>query len=79
MNEAYSRDIWNPYTKVNHRNFSAILITQNLFHHVHFSMYTLTNAKYLFRNLDVRDRNQLAYLAMQVFPENSNGLYERYL
>jgi len=28
---------------------------------------------------NVRDKNQFAYLARQVYPEDSNGLYESYL
>ena len=37
------------------------------------------NATYLVLLKNVRDKNQFAYLARQVFPEDSDSLYKAYL
>jgi hypothetical protein len=77
LNEAYSRDMCDLFTKgSHHRNISVILITQNLFHQGRFSRAISLNAKYIVVFKNVRDKNQFAYLARQVYPEDSNGLYE---
>ena len=62
-----------------HRKISVILITQNLFHQVRFCRDISLNAKYLVLLKNVRDKNQLMFLARQVYPENSNSLYKAYL
>jgi hypothetical protein len=68
------------FTKGSHdRNINLILITQNLFHQGRFSRDISLNAKYLFVFNNVRDENQFAYLARQVYSKDSNGLYESYL
>jgi hypothetical protein len=68
------------FTKVRHHgNISVILIAQNVFHQGRFSRYISLNANYNFVFKNVRDKNQFAYLARLVYPEDSNGLYENYL
>jgi hypothetical protein len=80
LNEVYSRDVCDLFTKGSHnRNISVILITQNLFHQGRFSRDISLNAKYIVLFKNVRDKNHFAYLARQVYPEDSNGLYESYL
>jgi hypothetical protein len=80
LNEAYSRRVCDLFTKgSHHRNIRVILITQNLFHRGRFSTDISLNAKHLVVFKNVRDENQFAYLARQVYPEDSNGLYESYL
>jgi hypothetical protein len=74
--EDYSGDVCDLFTKgSHHRNISVILITQNLFHQARFSRDISLNAKYLVVFKNVRDKNQFAYLARQVYPEDSNVLY----
>lgn len=69
-----------PFTKGSHRrNISLILITQKLFHQGRFSKDISLNAKYLVVFKNVRDKIQFAYLGRQVYPEDSNGLYDSYL
>lgn len=80
LNEAYSKDVCDLFTKGSHRrNISVILITQNLFHQGRFSRDKALNSKYLVVFKKVRDKNQFAYLARQVYPEESKGLYKSYL
>jgi hypothetical protein len=80
LNEAYSRDVCDIFAKGSHyRNISVILITQKLFHQGRFSRDISLNAKYLVVFKNVRENNQFAYLAKQVYPEDSNGIYEIYL
>jgi hypothetical protein len=62
-----------------HRNISVILITQNVFHEGRFSRDISLNARCLVVFKNVRDRNEFAYPARHVYPEDSNGLYESYL
>jgi hypothetical protein len=48
LNEAYSSDVCDLFTKgSHHRNISVILITQNLFHQGRFSRDISLNAKYI--------------------------------
>ena len=62
-----------------HRNISVILITQNLFHQGNHCRTISLNAKYIVLLKNTRDKNQFTYLARQVYPEESAGLYEAYL
>jgi hypothetical protein len=72
LNEAYSREVYDLFTKgSHHRHISVILITQNVFHQGRFSRDISLNAKYLVVLKNVRDKNQFAYLAKQVYPEDS--------
>ena len=59
-----------------HRNISVILITQNLFHQGNHCRTISLNAKYIVLLKNTRDKNQFTYLARQVYPEDSAGLYE---
>jgi hypothetical protein len=80
LSEAYSTNVCDFFTKVsNHSNISVILIAQILFHQGRFSRDISLKAKYLFVFKKVRDKNQFAYLARQMYAEDSNGLYESYL
>jgi hypothetical protein len=80
LNEVYPKDVSVHFTKgSHHRNISVILITQNLFHQGRNARDISLNAKYLVLLKNVRDKNQFSYLARQVFPEDSDGLYKAYL
>ena len=62
-----------------HRNISDILITQNLFHQVRFCRVISLYAQYIVALKNVIDKKQFMYLASQVYPEDSLGLYNAYL
>jgi hypothetical protein len=62
-----------------HRNISVKLITQNLFQQVRNCRDISLNAKYLILFKNVRDKRQFSYLANQVHPEDSSGLFKAYL
>ena len=80
LNEVYSKDVCDLFTKgSHHRNFSVILITQNLFHRGRFCRDISLNAKYSVALKNVRDKSQFQYLARQVHPEDSDSLYTAYL
>ena len=80
LNEAYSGEVCKLFTKCSHhRNISVILITQNLFHQGNHCRTISLNAKYIALLKNTRDKNQFTYLARQVYPEDSAGLYEAYL
>jgi hypothetical protein len=80
LNDAYSRDVCIIFTKGSfHRNVSVILITQNVFHQGCFSSDNSLNDKYLAVFKNVRAKNQFSYIARQMYPEESNWLYESYL
>jgi hypothetical protein len=79
LTETYSKDVSVLFTKgSHHRNISVILIAQNLFHQGR-NARDILNAKYLGLLKNVRDKNQFTYLARQLFPEDSDGLYKAYL
>ena len=80
LNEAYSGEVCKLFTKgSHHRNISVILITQNLFHQGSHCRTISLNAKYIVLLKNTRDKNQFTYLARQVYPEDSAGLYKAYL
>jgi hypothetical protein len=80
INSAYSREVCDLFTKgSHHRNISVILITQNLFHQGKYCRDISLNAKYLVVFKNVRDKNQVAYLTRQIYPENWKSLFEAYL
>ena len=56
-----------------------ILIKQNLFRQANNCRIISLNAKYIVLLKNTRDKNQFTYLARQVYPEDSAGLYEAYL
>jgi len=75
LNEAYSKYVCHLFTKgSHHRDISAILIIQILFHQRRYCRDISLNAKYL-----VVLKNQFYHLAKQVNPEDSDGLYKTYL
>lgn len=77
LNEAYAMNVSHIFTKViHHRTISVILINQDLFQSGRFSRDISRNAKYLVVFKNVRDKNNFAYVARQVYPKDSNGLYE---
>ena len=77
LNEAYSGEVCKVFTKgSHHRNSTSILITQNLFHQANHCRTISLNAKYTVLLKNTRDKNQFTYLARQVYPEDSAGLYK---
>lgn len=79
LDKAYSSDVSSLFTKgCHHRNISVILITQNLFHQSAHSRDISLNTKYmvLFKNL--RDKNQITFLARQVYPEDWRSFYKAF-
>jgi len=79
LNEVYLRAVCELFTKSSHhRNLSVILITQNFFHEAPHCRDISLNAKYLVALKNVRDRNQFAYLARQILPEDSASLCAAY-
>jgi len=75
LNEAYAMNVCHIFSKgIHHRTISVILINQNLFELGRFSGDISRNAKYLVVCKNVRNKNQFAYVARQVYPEDSNGL-----
>ena len=80
LNEVYSGEECKLFTKgSHHRNISVILITQNLCQQANYCRDISLNAKYIVLLKNTRDKNQITYLARQVYPENSAGLYKVYL
>jgi hypothetical protein len=80
LNEVYSKDLCDLFTKgSHHHNVSVLLITQNIFQHGRFCTTISLNAKYTVAVKNVRDNNQFLYLARQVYPENSDSLYRAYI
>ena len=80
LNEAYSGEVCKLFTKgSHHRNISVILITHNLFHQGNHCRTISLKGKYVVLLKNTRDKNQFTYLARQVYPEDSAGLYEAYL
>ena len=80
LNDVYYKDVCKQFTKGSHnRNISVSLITQNLFHQGRYCTDISLNAKYVVALKNVGDKNQFQYLARQVPPEDSEGLYRSYL
>jgi len=80
LNDVYSKQVCDLFTRgCHHRNISVILVTQNLFHQGRYCRDILLNAHYVVALKNVRDKTQYAYLANQVYPEDSLGLYNAYL
>jgi hypothetical protein len=75
LKDVYSRQVCDLFTKgSHHRNISVILITQNLFHRGRYCRDISLNATYLVLLKNVRDKTQFAYLARQMYPEDSDSL-----
>jgi len=80
LNDVYSKQVCELFTRGSHRrNISVILITQNLFHQGRFCRDISLNAHFIVALKNVRDKKQFMYLASQVYPEDSIGLYNDYL
>ena len=76
LTDVYSKQVCELFTRgSHHRNISVILITHNLFHQGRFCRDISLNAHYIVALKNVRDKKQFMYLASQVYPEDSLGLY----
>ena len=80
LNDVYSKQVCELFTRgSHHRNIRVILMTQNLFHQGRFCRDISLNAHYTVALKNVRDKKQFMFLAGQVYPEDSIGLYIAYL
>ena len=61
-----------------HKNFSVVLITQNLFSKGPNSRTISLNAQYIVMFNNPRDRSQIRYLARQMYPKDSGFLVEAF-
>lgn len=79
MLNAFSKQVCELFTKgSHHRNFSVILVTQNVFHQGKFCRDISLNCKYLVVFKNPRDKSQFIHLAKQIYPENSSELLKIY-
>lgn len=79
MLNAFSRQVCELFTKgSHHRNFSVVLVTQNVFHQGKFCRDISLNCKYLVVFKNPRDKSQFLHLAKQIYPENSRELVKIY-
>jgi hypothetical protein len=78
--EVYSKQVCTFTKGCHHRNISVLVITQNLYHQGTFCRDISLNTKYheLLKYTSTLVQ-QFTHLARQVYPENSNSLYESYL
>ena len=68
------------FTRISHHNnVTVIYITQNLFNGRKGTRDMSLNAHYIVFFKNPRDKNQITYLARQVFPENPKYLQESYV
>jgi len=80
LTEVYSEDVCVLFTRgSHHRNISVISITQYLFHQGRNCRDISLYAKYLVLFKNVSDKRQFSYLANEVLPEDSSGLFKAYL
>jgi len=80
LTDVYSKQVCELFTRGSqHRNLSVILITQNLFHQGRFCRDISLNANYIVAFKNVKDKKQFMFLSIQVYPEDSVGLYNAYL
>jgi hypothetical protein len=78
MNEA-DHNVYNLFTKLSHhRNVSVVFITQNLFHKNKFVRTMNLNTHYIVMFRNPRDASQVAILARQMYPDNSQFVVEAY-
>ncbi|GFX01607.1 uncharacterized protein TNCV_3971071 [Trichonephila clavipes] len=61
-----------------HKNFSIILITQNLFPRIRVARDISLNAHYIILFRNNRDRSQIACFGRQVFPDRSKFFMDAY-
>jgi hypothetical protein len=77
LNEVYSKDVCDLFTKgCHHRNVSVLLITRNIFQQERFCRTISLNTKYTVALKNVRDKNQFLYLARQVHPKTATVFTE---
>ena len=80
LTDVYSKQVCELFTRgSHHRNICVILITQNLFHQGRFCRDFSLNDHYIVAFKNVRDKKQFMFLASQLYPEDSVGLYNAYL
>jgi hypothetical protein len=80
LTEVFSEDVCVLFTRGSpHRHISVILITQNLFHQGRNCRDISLNAIYLVLFKNVGDKRHFSYLANQLLPEYSSGLFKAYL
>ena len=76
LNDVYSKQVCELFTRGSHyRIISVILVTQNVFHQCRFWRDISLNAHYIVALKIVREKKQFMYLAGQLYPEDSLGLY----
>jgi hypothetical protein len=79
LNQVYGKEVCDLFTKgSHHRKISVLLLTQNIFHQGPNCRDISLNAKYLVLQKNVRDINQILFLARQVYPEGSHSLYDSF-
>jgi len=79
LNAAHGRSVCDLFTKGSrHRNNSVVLLTQNIFHQSTHCRDISLKAKYLVLLKNVRDKNQVTFLAREVYPEHSQSLYKSF-
>lgn len=79
MMGAFNKTVCELFTKgSHHRNFSVIVVTQNLFHKSSHTRDISLNSKYIIVFKNPRDTSQFQHLARQIEPENSSELMRIY-
>jgi len=79
LNDVYSKQVCDLFTRGSYnRNISVILIIQNLFNRSRYCRDISLNAHYMAALKNVGDKKQFAYLANQVYPEDSLSIYNAY-
>lgn len=79
MNESDNKEMSQLFTRgSHHRNTSVILISQNIFHKGSHIRDISLNTKYIVLFKNPRDKNQVRYLARQIYPEASEELVNIY-
>lgn len=79
MNESDNKEISQLFTRgSHHRNTSVVLISQNIFHKGSHMRDISLNTKYIVLFKNPRDKNQVRYLARQIYPEASEELVKVY-
>lgn len=75
-----NNDFIDLFTRISHHNnVTVIYLTQNLFNSKKGSRDITLNAHYIVFFKNPRDKNQISYLARQVFPENQKYLQEAFM
>jgi tRNA U34 5-methylaminomethyl-2-thiouridine-forming methyltransferase MnmC len=75
-----NNDFIDLFTRISHHNnVTVIYLTQNLFNSKKGTRDITLNAHYIVFFKNPRDKNQISYLARQVFPENQKYLEEAFV